>query len=173
VQKALATWVEENAPELPVSPYARYKTPLDKVQPPGVPFPVSLYRFESMGFPPRLQITHRVSDVDDQRETRIRAACVKKYPKLAAWKEAGARSILILEDNDIQLTNPQVVYDALAKIEPEFPSRPDEIYLVGSWAKEWFIHALRIDDRTYYELSEAGECMSEVDPSTLLDLTGR
>ncbi len=173
VQANLAAWVEEMAPTLPISPYVRYVTPLHKVRPPGVPFPVSLYRFDAMGFPPRLQITHLVSELDDLRESRIRAACVKKFPKLDVWRKAGARSVLVLEDNDIQLTNPQVVYEALAKIEPEFPGRPDEVYLVGSWAAEWFIHALRVGNCDYYHLSEAGLCMTEVDPAILVDLTGR
>jgi hypothetical protein len=173
IQRALAAWVEEKAPTLPVAPYARYKTTLAKVRPPGVPFPVSLFRFDRMGFPPRFQITHLAGDLDRPRESRIRTACAKKFPKLEAWKKAGARTVLVFEDNDIQLTNPQVVYEALAKVEKEFITRPDEVYLVGSWADPWFIQALRIDDRNYYELSDAGACMSEVDPATLVDLTGR
>jgi hypothetical protein len=54
----------------------------------------------------------------------------------------------------IFLTNAQNVYEALAKVEREFSNRPDEIYLVGTMTESfWFVHALRVDDQGYYELS--------------------
>lgn len=37
----------------------------------------------------------------------------------------------------------------------------------------WFVHALRVAGHEYYELSEAGQCMTGIDSSTLVDLTGR
>ena len=65
---------------------------------------------------------------------RIRAACAKKFPKLAWWKlNAGARTVLVLEDNDIQLSNPQVIYEALAAVEIEFADRPDEVHVVSTF----------------------------------------
>jgi len=165
VQRALAAWVEEMAPTLPISPYARYVTLLHKVRPPGVPFSVSLYRLTQWVF--RLDCKLPISSVNLMIGER--AASAPRAKRNFQSSPSGASQAL----NDIQLTNPQVVYDVLAKIEPEFPERPDEIYLVGSWATEWFIHALRIGERDYYELSEAGQCMTEVDPATLVDLTGR
>ena len=68
----------------------------------------------------------------------------------------------------------QNVYEALAKVEREFSNRPDEIYLVGTMTESfWFVHALRVDDQGYYELSRAEKCMTEFNPATLADLTGR
>jgi hypothetical protein len=46
-------------------------------------------------------------NVEEAREHRLRAACAKKFPKLEVWRRSsGARTVLILEENDLQLTNP-------------------------------------------------------------------
>ncbi len=106
---------------------------------------------------------------------RIRAACDKKFPKLEVWRQdARARTVLVLEDNDIQLTNPARVFDTLVALQQEFTNWPDEIYLVSTIIKTpWYVHALRVGDRDYYELSEAGQCMTEFDADGLTNITGR
>jgi hypothetical protein len=92
---------------------------------------------------------------------------------LAAWVEA-ARTVLVLEDNDIQLTNPQNVFDTLKAVECEFSNKPDEIYLVGTIIENpWYVWALRVDDRDYYTLCGADQYLTEVDANSLSDLTGR
>jgi hypothetical protein len=174
VQEALVTWIIEIAPTLPIARYAEYLMPIQKARPEGVPFEVSLFRFQTVVPPSRFQIKHVVGDIARARELRIQEACARKFPKLEAWRPTGARTVLVLEENDPFLTNAQVVYDTLAKVEATFSNRPDEIYLVGTMIENpWFVHALRVDDRGYYAMSEAGECMTEFDPSTLVDLTGR
>jgi hypothetical protein len=174
IQEALAAWIVETAPKLPIARYSEYLTSIQKAQPAGVPFEVSLYRFQTLIPPPRFQIKHIVSNLDQARELRVQKACIDKFPKLAAWRQTGARTVLVLEENDIFLTNAQNVYEALAKVEQEFSNRPDEIYLVGTMTESfWFVHALRVDDQGYYELSRAGKGMTEFNPATLADLTGR
>ena len=42
-------------------------------------------------------------------------------------RDHGARTVLVLEENDIQLTNQQVVADALTQAEAERPDTPDEV----------------------------------------------
>ena len=85
-----------------------------------------------------------------------------------------ARTVLVLEDNDIQLTNPQRVFDTLAALQHEFTNWPDEIYLVSTIIKNpWYVHALQVGDRQYYELSEAGQCLTEFDADCLVNVTGR
>jgi hypothetical protein len=113
-----------------------------------------------------------VNNIEERRHKRIREACARKFPKLAAWKaNAAARTILILEDNDIQLTNPQIVFETLAAVEREFADKPNEIYLVSTIVEDpWWVHALRIDDTSYYQLSEGEQCMTEISPAHLQDL---
>jgi hypothetical protein len=171
----LVAWVETTAPTVPVAPYARYLRSIQKVRPTGVPFDVRLDRFQSIIPPGRFQIRHSIADEDlePSRETRIRAACEKKFPKLEVWRrEALARTVLVLEDNDIQLTNPQRVFDTLAALRHDFTNWPDEIYLVSTMIPNpWYVHALQVGDRQYYELSKAGQCLSEFDPDRLIDVT--
>ncbi len=177
IQTALAEWVEATAPTVPVAPYACYLRSIQKVQPPGVPFDVRLDRFQSVFPPGRFQIKHSIpnEDLEPLRAIRIRAACDKKFPKLEVWRQdAQARTVLVLEDNDIQLTNPQRVFDTLAALQHEFTNWPDEIYLVSTMIKKpWYVHTLWVGDRHYYELSEAGQCLMEFDPDHLVNVTGR
>jgi predicted RNA polymerase sigma factor len=110
-----------------------------------------------------------------ERIDRIREACQRKFPKLARWKrDYGARTVLVLEENDIQLTNQQVVADALLEVERTMLDRPDEVYLVSTAVEApWWSFALRVVQRDYYDFSRARECLEEIDPATLIDLTGR
>lgn len=177
VQNALVAYVEAAAPAVPLAPYGRYLPTIRKVQPPGVPFAVRLDQFQTIVSPGRFMITHLAPEAgfETSREARIRVACAKKFPKLDTWRrDEKARSVLVLEDNDIQLTNPQRVYDTLAGLQKEFPNWPDEIYLVSTIIENpWYVHALWVGARTYYELSRAGQCMSEFDVNHLTDITGR
>ena len=177
IQAALAAWVEATAPTVPIAPYARYLPSIQKVQPPGVLFEVRLDRFQSIRPPGRFSIKHSIvaEDLEPAREMRIRTACEKKFPKLEAWRQdQQARTVLILEDNDIQLTNPARVFDTLAAIQQDFTSWPDEIYLVSTIIKNpWYVHALQVGDRHYYELSKAGQCLTEFNPDGLDDVTER
>jgi hypothetical protein len=173
IQGALIENVAAIAPGLPVAKFGRYVIPIKAYSFEHVPFEVEVHHSEPHLLPGRFTIHHRVENKEKLREDRMREACRKKVPKLAEWrKKAGARTILILEDNDIQLTNPQVVYEALAKVEREFADPPDEIYMVTAIiAETWWVHALRVEDEDYYRLSEAGRCLSEFDPAQLGDVT--
>ena len=104
-------------------------------------------------------------NLEEAREDRLREACARKFPKLEAWRQnSSARTVLTLEDNDLQLTNPQRVFDVLAQVEDTIAGKPDEIHLVGTLIDNpWYVHALRIDNHTYYRLSEFRLCMTEID----------
>jgi hypothetical protein len=174
IHEALVPWIIDTAPALPVARFRRYVTPIKPIDVPGVPFPVSLHRSEAGGFPGRFTIRHVApGDTEPDRIQRIRKACERKFPKLRAWKrDHGARTVLVLEENDIQLTNEWVVAEALFHSEAAMTDRPDEIYLVSSAVRSsWSIVALRIDDRNYDDLSGAEEDPREIDPDTLVDLT--
>jgi len=67
------------------------------------------------------------------RTDRIRRACDKKFPKLAVWKRMhGARTILVLEDNDVQLNNQVVVTETYLPLSRARPDPPDETYLLAT-----------------------------------------
>jgi len=78
-----------------------------------------------------LTIRHLIDgNVEEDRAARIGRAYNEKTKKLAVWQKLGARGVLIFEENDIYLTNQEIVADAVAQIEETPKKTPDEIYLV-------------------------------------------
>jgi hypothetical protein len=171
VRAALVEWIKATGPTLPRSEIHRYTLPIVKVMPPGVPFEVTLHRHVRPAiFTHTFSVTHLVTaaDQEEERRARLRLTCEKKFPKLAWWKRnAGARTVLVLEDNDMQLSNPTSIYQALATVEAEFDDRPDEVHLVSTFIESpWWLHLMRVDDRGYFELPDH----TELEPQTLRDL---
>lgn len=172
VRAALIDWVRKEAPGVEPRPYASRVT-AKEVQPPGVPFPVRLVRYQpAMPMGGRFVFVQVAPGADDTRRVeRIARACEKKYPKLRAWKvKEGARSIIVFEDNDMILTNEQLISDALVRAEASRSDRPDEAYVVATYVTPWYVTCLRRPGWTHYDDSER---FWEIDPATLTDLTGR
>jgi len=178
VQKALGDWIEANVPAVPVTRYGDRYQPLSRLAP-GTPFEFELYR-RSFDFLPgghselsnQLHILYFASgDVQSARVVRLEKTCDDKLPKLGYWKRSdGAKTVLVLEENDISLTNHQRVFDALTDAEAGRTDIPDEVYVVGTSIEPWHVTCLRRDGKTYYD---DGERFHEVDPKTLTQLTKR
>jgi len=176
IQGAIADWVRATAPTVPMRRYADYIGDIGPAAVPGVPFKLRLLRFETMGFPDRLQIVHSVTeDRGKARTDRIRRACEKKFPKLAAWKKReGAKTILILEDNDVQLTNQVVVSETFLPIALARPDRPDETYMVASCMSPWWAWPILVGDESYFDMARRGDQPGwEINQNTLVALTKR
>lgn len=172
IQDALVRWILATAPQLPTARLGRYTLPIQKVAPPGVPFIVSLHRWPRDGFPFPFVTQHSVTgDIEARRCERIETAYNRKVPKLMQWRKSGARTILILEEDDIFLTNHFNVADALAKVEAQRTERPDEIYLLSIFTSTWLITRLRYDSRNLYDFS-VDERFWEAHPSDLSNVTG-
>jgi hypothetical protein len=174
IQRLLIDWIVGSAPSLWIPPRGRKDTRIQPTHLPGVPFAVRLYRLEGRIFCGKLQVVHVVSDVKHLRLERITIALKKKMPKLAAWKrDAGARTVLVLEENDIQLTNNQVVTEAVLKSEQTLGYAADEIYLITTSIAPWHVYFVRVGERTYFDLSDPDERSWDAHPSQLSSLTGR
>ncbi|MGH6794930.1 MAG: hypothetical protein ACREC0_03835 [Methylocella sp.] len=173
IQTALVNWISEIAPTLPIAPLGRYLTPIQKVTLPEVPFEVSLHRHGKLGRAGRFSISHLVDGGNKEaaRQQRIQRACEKKFGKLAAWKNSkGARTVLVLEDIDIQLTNAEDVAKAVLAAECVDSNKPDEIYLVTTCCDPWWCWCIRIVDRTFFDFDDPDERAWEVAPTALVDL---
>jgi hypothetical protein len=74
-------------------------------------------------------------------------------PKLAAWKtNDNAKSISVLGQNEIQLTNISIVAERYRLLANTRTDRPDETYLVASClSPNWWVRPAPIDDRSYFE----------------------
>jgi hypothetical protein len=155
VHSALANWAQTTALTLPPRKYADYRGTLLTARPPGVPFSVSFVRFDGIpSMPGRFQLKHTTGSSEEPRSLRVQRACEKKFPKLDVWKRLdGARTILVLEDNDLQTTNVDNVADAYLPIAKARPDAPDETYMVSTFASPWCVWPLLLDGRTYVDLA--------------------
>jgi hypothetical protein len=131
------------------------------------------HRYQLPGVPGHLMITHLVDQLENSRDLRIERACQAKYPKLAAWKARGARTVLILEENDIQLTNVIDVCGSLLRVERSFQVVPDEVYLVTTSITPWWVWHLRVDRSSFFDLINPDDRAWDVHPSTLTSVTNR
>jgi hypothetical protein len=179
VQNALITWMETNAATLPVVRYGdRYPYSAYRESIPGVPFRFSLYRWSLQDFnrsPLSGKIWRRAfvtGDVEKARQARLERSCDDKFSKLAKWKrDEGARSVLVMEENDLSLTNHQLVAEAVARAEAGRSDVPDEVFLVSTTRPNpWWVTCLRREGKNYYD---DGERFHELDPATLTQLTKR
>jgi hypothetical protein len=178
IQKTIIEWVKATAPTIPKRPWPdRRGERIGPVKVAGVPFDLVLIRFEPPSVPGRhFEMRHTVENLEKQRSDRIQAAIDKKFPKLASWKtNENARTVLVLEENDIQLTNPALVADAFLPLAKERSDTPDETYLVASFPNEnWWMWPILVDGRSYYDFAESDETSYwEFDPKVLLQLTSR
>jgi hypothetical protein len=178
IQQAIIAWVKATAPTIPKRAFPDFKGSLaGPVTLADVPFDLSLCRFEPPIVPGRyFQIKHTVDNIAKLRSDRMQAAIDKKFPKLAAWKKNdGAKTILVLEQNDIQLTNASIVADTYLPLAKARPDRPDETYLVAScMAPTWWMWPILIGDRSYYDIAQTDEAgYWEFDPLKLVGLTKR
>jgi hypothetical protein len=151
----LTEWVCRNAMTLTPKSYADYKGSSLKAQPDGVAFTVSLHRFDGISARmPRFQIMHLPPSSTESRATRLERACAKKFPKLNAWKRSDhARTILVFEGNDIQLTNPTIVAETFLPIARARDDRPDETYLVSTCHEPWSMWPILIKDQCYFDFA--------------------
>jgi hypothetical protein len=154
IQSALVDWVRLTALTLTANSTS-YRPTTVTAQPPGVPFVVSLVRFERLsGQPVFFHLKHLASSSKELRALRIQRACRKKFPKLARWKHRyDARTILVLEDNDVQLTNPVIVAETFLAIAAGRADAPDETYMVSTHSAPWYAWPLLVNGQTYFDLS--------------------
>ena len=168
----LEAWISSEGPRIPLAPLGQKGTPVVREADTAVPFKVKLYRSAIAG-PGLFWTSHLVDQLENSRTARIERACRAKYPKLEKWKRRGARTVLILEDNDIQLTNAIDVCDCLLRVERSLQFVPDEVHLVTTTLAPWQVWFLRVDARTFFDLSDPNERAWEVDPDALVPITAR
>jgi len=106
----------------------------------------------------------------ESREARISRARDKKLPKLDFWKgTANARTVLVLEENDLQTTNVPLVCDAYLAVVEGRADIPEETWLFSTAFDPWYEHPLLVDGRTYYDHAQEfrGAVGWQVDPDTM------
>ena len=157
IRSDFITWIQVNAQCLyrrnrgQLERKRRSPRHLDSIEgrPPGFPYPVRLCVDPASSAPERGLLRHgRFAPNDKELETlpldRLRKALRSKCPKLQCCKKDGARTVLVLESNDIALTNHAVVGECLVALLPERPDLPDEIYLVETETDPWTVRCMKL-----------------------------
>ncbi|MCY4589625.1 MAG: hypothetical protein OXE86_03465 [Alphaproteobacteria bacterium] len=142
-----------------------------KAKPPGFPYPVRLWVHAARSESKRGGLRLARLGLDDEeleagRSERLREALSRKCPKLQRCKEHGARTVLVLESDDIALTNHVHVGECLAVLMPERTDLPDEIYLVETEVKSWTVLCMKLDTECWPVERLARPVMCHVDNLT-------
>jgi hypothetical protein len=138
IQSALTAWIQEKSPLLQLpSPYEPFDKHYLKGKPKGVPFEVTLYRFQ--GGNGKFWITLAApKDLEKKIRERIGIALEKKCPKLRTARSDKRMSILLFESNHIFFGNYLQTAEAIVKQCPLRNDIPDDIYLIETWPDPWF-----------------------------------
>lgn len=84
-------------------------------------------------------------ELEASRADRLQQALRRKCPKLKRCKEDGARTVLVLESDDLALTNHVLVGEPLVRLLAECADLPDEVYLVETDLDPWTVHCMKLD----------------------------
>ncbi len=149
-QQILVDWVRGKADEFhaaePTRPDRDHRPHTihqwTREQPAGFPYPVHLARdmhwsdsddHDGIIFFSRFA----PENIEDKRLPRIETAFAKKHRKLAHWKDKGAITHLVLESDDISLTNHALVGECIATLLPECPPWLDALYFIYTSLDRW------------------------------------
>lgn len=94
---------------------------------------------------------------------RLQMALNRKCPKLRCHKIRGANTILVLEDNDIALTDHILIGEQLTNLLDQSIYIPDEIYLLETFTRTWCLRDMK-------NPAESWPILAEFDQDNLLDL---
>ncbi|MCC6468356.1 MAG: hypothetical protein IT563_08540 [Alphaproteobacteria bacterium] len=157
IQDSIVAWVKEQAVMLHAEAPMRLDRTASprgyrgvrKATPVGSPFEITLTRELHWATPAaadgKLVVARWApQDIEGLRRIRLCRAFDKKLPYLTKCKEAGSYSVLILETNDIALTNHGLVADAIEAAISRYTQHPDEIFLVDTTIEtEWTVWSIR------------------------------
>jgi hypothetical protein len=134
-------WVLATAPTM--NPTLQFE--VRRLEHPDVPFAVDLQRVSNL---PLLAGQLKISrfappDLEALRAERVRRALVAKLPKLAAWKRRRALTVLLLENDDIALSNASLISAAVRDANPDPALLPDRIYEIDTPVPTWIVWTLR------------------------------
>lgn len=176
IRQRLYDWIATTADTCPIAKPGRLATKILAISLQGVPFPVSLHRNEPLGpeFAGRLDMMFVLQgELEEARYERILRAYNAKKDKLSVWKRQNAKTILVLEENDVQLTDHQTVSEAVARIERDISDRPDDIFLVSTHLENrWWVFPIRLGEERYQLDIRDGRALA-IDPEALADITSR
>ncbi len=168
VREGIEKWAVAAAARLP-TPQPPKQVSSITGRPDGVPFDVTLQRVGLRLSRPIGYTRYAPGDPETLRRQRVRKALADKLPKLAGYKRVGAFTVLVLEDNDIALSNHGVIAQAVhAELAASSIEPPDAIYLVETIIDPWTVITLK-DGAYRWPTAEATVAKYRQFPFTALD----
>ena len=95
-------------------------------------------------------------DLEEQRRRRLERALSKKRPKLQRCRASGARTVLVLESDDLALTSFTSVGDEVVRISPDCKDGIDEIFMVETATDPWLVWPMRQDQHRWPRVAMRG-----------------
>ena len=125
----------------------------------------------AMGREPGQLETIRIppEELQEQRRRRLETAFRKKCPKLEKCRARGARTVLVLETDDIALTTSEEVADQAVSIVAQRNDPPDEMFLVETRIDPWLVWLLKHGDDYW---PKAGTSPATFHKNELVNVTG-
>lgn len=124
---------------------------------PDIPFPVWISRQPTAGDSPKCVIFRQApGDLHAQLAADVKRALDDKTNQLRAYHDGGMPTVLLLDIDDVALTNRDFVADAFARAVTTWDDRNavDEVYLTDSGRRPVWVYPLKLEDRFYPELPE-------------------
>ncbi len=157
IQERLIAWISKTKDTLKEGKILSEK-------PDGIPFDIEFSKHKAAI--PEIEdrlLTHRITagseSIEQMRRERIGVAFAKKFPKLQTAKTANpaARSILILESNDIALSNHLLIFEAVHAEIQKRQDAPDDIYLIEMEVKNRpTVWTLKEEGRFFAQIKDYG-----------------
>lgn len=99
------------------------------------------------------------------RAERLKRAYSDKCPKLERTKAEGARTVLVLENEDIALARFDLIGSLIPMLLAERATAPDEIYLAETHTNPWWVWLMKCDGEHWpsAEVPEWNQCINERD----------
>ena len=148
--RRIRKWCLKIAPTLVMADPSTVPGHFAREIPKGVPFELTLYRFS------RRDGEFRVArssppDLEDQRKQVMQEMLASRGAKVAAYRNSGYRTILVLESHDIALANDVDIGQAFVRAINKSSSDPlpDEVHLVQTEVEPYDFWCLKFEDAVF------------------------
>jgi hypothetical protein len=144
-RQAIIDWVRSAAPRLPAPKAFRQTSICAQLPGSGVPVRLSCHHSKSLAgriLPGRIVPLA----LEELRRERLLKSLKDKGPKLFAVKGKGTetRTVLVLENQDISLTNEGELQALLEDLGRKFTPMPDDVFVIGTYtARRYYVVQLR------------------------------
>lgn len=118
---------------------------------PGIPFNIKLTRWKGKNCVSLC--CHSIEEIQTELMSVLDKAVKSRGKKVAQYRNEGYRTALLIESQDMQLTNDSMIRQAFFNIIKNFPEMelPDEIYLIITGFSDFELYCLKFNESCNFE----------------------